>query len=187
MSQFSNFGTDEDFASSTFLGDVNEDLCYGLPYTPLGERIQASFKVGMCYPSKAITWNSCQTNNQQSYLWLHLPKRLWISWQDLKGSQISCRTESMSLVMTSYRLQNFQIRVGWWWQLIVGCWLFKTTLQNGGSFRWSSKPPLQLKDTCIKGQATFGGFKCSSNPRTSNNLEFVFKSLYKASSSHGKA
>ena len=27
---------DDDVASSSFLGDVNEDMCRGLPYTPLG-------------------------------------------------------------------------------------------------------------------------------------------------------
>lgn len=66
--QFSDSGIDEDLASSVFLGDVDEDMCYRLPYTPLGECIQASFKVSLCYPSKAITWNSCQTSNQQSCL-----------------------------------------------------------------------------------------------------------------------
>ena len=35
LSQFSDFGSDDDVASSTFLGDLNEDMCYGLPYTPL--------------------------------------------------------------------------------------------------------------------------------------------------------
>ena len=35
LSQFSDFGSDDDVASSTFLGDLNEDMCYGLPYTLL--------------------------------------------------------------------------------------------------------------------------------------------------------
>ena len=36
LSQFSDFSSDDDdAASSTFLGDLNEDMCYGLPYTPL--------------------------------------------------------------------------------------------------------------------------------------------------------
>ena len=45
LSQF--FGSsfdDDDTASSAFLGDVNEDMCYGLPYTPLGWCIQDFFK-----------------------------------------------------------------------------------------------------------------------------------------------
>ena len=36
LSRFSNSGSDDDTTSFTFLGDVNEDMCYGLPYTPLG-------------------------------------------------------------------------------------------------------------------------------------------------------
>ena len=37
LSQFSGFSSnDDDTASSTFLRDVNEDMCRGLPYTPLG-------------------------------------------------------------------------------------------------------------------------------------------------------
>ena len=35
MSQLSDFGYDDDTASSTFLGDLNEDMCYGFLYTPL--------------------------------------------------------------------------------------------------------------------------------------------------------
>ena len=37
LSQFSGSGyDDDDTASSTFLRDVNEDMCHGFPYTPLG-------------------------------------------------------------------------------------------------------------------------------------------------------
>ena len=37
LSQYSGSGSDnDDIASSTFLGDVNEDMCHGYPYTPLG-------------------------------------------------------------------------------------------------------------------------------------------------------
>ena len=33
--QFSDSSFDDDTASSAFLGDHNEDMCYGLPYTSL--------------------------------------------------------------------------------------------------------------------------------------------------------
>ena len=37
LSQYSGSGFDgDDTASSTFLGNVNEDMCHGFPYTPLG-------------------------------------------------------------------------------------------------------------------------------------------------------
>lgn len=37
LSKFSGFTyDDDDTASSTFLGDANEDTCRGLPYIPLG-------------------------------------------------------------------------------------------------------------------------------------------------------
>ena len=35
LSQFSNSGSNDDTASFAFLGDVNEDMCYGLLDTPL--------------------------------------------------------------------------------------------------------------------------------------------------------
>ena len=39
MSQFSDFGFDDDTALFAFLGDVNEDMCYDLLYTPLDDDI----------------------------------------------------------------------------------------------------------------------------------------------------
>ena len=35
LSQLSDFGSDDDIASSTFLEDLNEDMCYGFLYTSL--------------------------------------------------------------------------------------------------------------------------------------------------------
>ena len=39
LSQFSDFGFDDDTALFAFLGDVNEDMCYDLLYTPLDDDI----------------------------------------------------------------------------------------------------------------------------------------------------
>ena len=36
LSWFFYSGSDDDIASFAFLGDVNEDMCHGLPCTPLG-------------------------------------------------------------------------------------------------------------------------------------------------------
>ena len=70
LSQF--FGSsfdDDDTASSTFLRDVNEDMCCGLPYTPLGWCIQDFLKFQFQITSKEPNWVTCQRFSTRLHSW----------------------------------------------------------------------------------------------------------------------
>ena len=58
---------------------------------------------------------------------------------------------SWKLVLFPCGLQNFRIRVGWWWKLMTNPKpLFKTV---------GFKTAFKFKDTCTKRQTTFDGFE----------------------------
>ena len=58
---------------------------------------------------------------------------------------------SWKLVLFPCGLQNFQIRVGWWWKLMTNPKpLFKTV---------GFKTAFKFKDTCTRRQTTFDGFE----------------------------
>ena len=69
LSRFSNSGSDDDTTSFTFLGDVNEDMCYGLPYTPLGWCIQDAFKLPLQSSLRAIARFTYQKLHSWYGLW----------------------------------------------------------------------------------------------------------------------
>ena len=174
---------DDDTASPTFLGDVNKDMCHGLPYTPLGWCIQDFFKFHFQITSKAPNWVTCQRFSARLYSW-----QMCIRFLGIFSSQLFKRP---SPTQPSQNPGNGQPHISnrWQWEQLYDRsslqWhvakqlksTVQTTFQNYGSFRWAEKPSFKSKDSCSKGQRTFGGLEMISNPRTSKVFKFASKSL----------
>ena len=108
LSQFSGSSSDDDdTASSAFLGDVNEDMYRGLPYTPLGWCIQDFLRFHFQISSKVPDWATCQRIASRLHSWQMCSWFLGVlSSQFFKGS---------SPAQTSQNPGNGQPHISNWW------------------------------------------------------------------------